>query len=246
MMETRNAKYETRNGDVGSARHDARVFPLGLCLAAMATVGVGIAAVVMGVQWGAASPRAEILDAMWLYVNVCVTVVILCVWPAMRMRGLAQAMPSGAPAPLGMAPGEPSLVWDLCTLAVAFVPALAVAAWASDVAGARVWQMVVLQLSFSVLAMGTMTWWKREGLQAWMTLGLLMALVGLPLAAYVQADFFPAAGRGWFGYSPLLAIYDAAHGESVWGVAAFWGAIGIIAGMFGGMGGISSAKPQNG
>ena len=196
---------------------DAR-FPLAVCLAGLVVTGLALSACVLGVQWGAGVSDGEILDRAWMYVNFGLTVMLLLVWPGMKLRG----SDSVGVLATGM--------WELCAIAVSAVPALSAAAWLSGVSGAALARMLGLQLGLALLGFGLTMWRGRETWHARMAgLGLALTL-GLPMVAYLQAEFAPAAWRGWFAATPLLTVLEAAGRRNVgmvWGLALLWAAVGI-------------------
>jgi hypothetical protein len=224
-----NIKHKTENRKGESPAHaagDGNHFPLGLCLAGLIVSGLGLSACVLGVQWGPATGESEILDRAWLYVNLSVALLTLLVWPALRLRGTPH--PADSPQPRETLAAS---LWELCTLAIAVIPALGVAAWLSATPGWSLARMIALQLGFATLGLGAVAWRKHPRWHAAIAGLLVLLTLILPLLAYLQAEFAPAASRAWFAATPLLTVVDVATNSTApiaWWMAALWTAAGVI------------------
>lgn len=208
----------TLKSEGSAAATDGR-FSLPICLAGLIVSGLGLSACVLGVQWGPATGETEILDRAWLYVNFSIALLTLLVWPALRLRGAPQPRETFA-----------ARVWELCTLAIAVVPALGVAAWLSATPGWSLARMLTLQLGFAILGLGATAWRRHTRWHATIAGLLVLLTLILPLLAYLQAEFAPAASRAWFIAAPLLTVVDVAtdsHAATAWPMAAVWTAAGL-------------------
>jgi hypothetical protein len=174
-------------------------FPLGLCVGTVLVTGLGLVLAAGNASWAG---EEEALSEAWGYVNVALGAVWLVVWPAAAL-GVSTAGPRR--------PRRGSVVTELLAVLMAAAPAVGVAAAVAWPGWQTIRQAVALQGAVALLAMGVLTWRARRigGLLA--TLLMAMAL-GLPVAGYVAAEFYPAARDSWRAFIPLAAIYRAANG----------------------------------
>jgi hypothetical protein len=174
-------------------------FPLGLCIATVVVTGLGLVFSAGNASWAG---DGNALDEAWRYVNVALGAVWLVVWPAAAL-GLSMGAPRR--------PGRASVVRELLAILMGATPAVVVAAAVAWPGWQTLWQAAALQGAVALLALGVVTWRARRigGLLG--TLLMAMAL-GLPLAGYVAAEFYPAASGNWRAFIPLAALYRAADG----------------------------------
>jgi hypothetical protein len=197
-------------------------YPLTLSLASALLTTLGLAAVALGIQWGAAPPPGDALPFAWLYVNILWTLTWVVVWPAAALR------PGAAPMPLR---------WQWAAILVGAVPALGLAAFLSGTTLPMIAAMLALQLAAGLLVLGILRLHDTFPAAAQILFTLLAAatLVG-PVAAFLWTQFFPLGGRGWFRALPLLTVARTTEAPragsslptSLWIVAAVYAAAGAL------------------
>jgi hypothetical protein len=172
-------------------------YPLFLGLAFALLTNLGLAAVALGVQWGAAPPSDLALDSAWLYINVLWTLGWILLWPAAALR------PGGAPIPLR---------WQWAAILVGAFPSFGIAAFLSGVTFPRIIVMLALQLTFGLLIAAILRLHSRfpRSAQALLALVATLTLAG-PIAAFLWFELFSLASRGWFHALPLFVVRQAAQ-----------------------------------
>ncbi len=171
-------------------------YPLLLSLASAVLTFLGLAAAALGVKWGAAPPPGDALTAAWLYVNILWTLTWTILWPAAALRPGAAALPCG---------------WQWAAILVGAFPSLGIAAFLSSVTLPRIAVMLALQLAISLLIAAILRLNSRfpRSAQALFALVAALTLAG-PVAAFLWAEFFPLAARGWLHALPLFVVSQAA------------------------------------
>jgi hypothetical protein len=202
-------------------------FPLGMCILGIVLPSLGLAAAALNVRWGAsASPdRTDALEASWMYVNVLLALGWLVAWPMAALRGRSRM---GVPVPA--AERREMLGWEVAALAIGAIPGMGVAAFLSGITPVAAIPMLFLQGCLAAAAWGAMRLATGHSQAEAVTVGALTAVaVAGPLAVYFWAEFFVAAGGGWFMAVPLMAVAHAARGSvdgGFWWVVPLWGIAG--------------------
>jgi hypothetical protein len=200
-----------------------RRFPIVPCLVAILLTSAGLAAAALNIRWSAAPPpdRTDALEAAWPYVHALLALLWLIAWPALALARRRPATPDALQA------ARAALAWDFTAISAGAIPALLLAAFLSSITPALALRMFALQASLALLAGGTLAFALGNRLLEALATGLLAALaVAGPLAVYFWAEFFPAAGDGWFTFLPLIAVARAARDGPP--APAFWWLIAII------------------
>jgi hypothetical protein len=176
-------------------------FRWGLCAATIVLTGMGLLLAAGNVSW---TDQSDALNDVWVYVNVALGAAWLVAWPA-------AALANGFALP--RRPTRIAVLLEFATILMGATPAMGVAGAVAWPGWQTVAQSIAVQGAVALLAMGVLTWRARSfgGL-----LGVLLAVLalGLPIAGYVSAEFYPAAGESWRAFVPLAAVARAASGEA--------------------------------
>ncbi len=194
-------------------------FPLGICIATLATTGVGLWAALASVQWGAGQPRADALAFGLNYVNLALGAIWFLVWPAAIYRqGVSNDI---IPSRLRL---------QILTILISAIPAMGIAAWLSMATTNELAQSIGLQLSFAFFSFGLLAFGRRSTCwQISIASVLAFLYLAMPAVAYLQLEFLPAISSHWMRVIPALALtgYNGSN-EWIWGIAAIYAAIGLL------------------
>jgi len=203
-------------------------YPLALSIASVLMTWLGLAAAAGGIKWGSPPPPGDALRAAWLYVHVMWMLMWLIVWPAAALRPAPPSSPRRSDVPL---------IWQWAGILVGAIPAVGLAGFLSNVTLPMAGIMLALQIGASVLVSGILQLHERMPTVAGTLAGLLAAAVALgPVAAFLGAQFFPLAWRGWFLGLPLLTVAQAAGQPAadagispvLWGIAGLHAVLGML------------------
>ena len=191
--------------NVAAKPRPAAPFPLALAIAAAVVTGLGPAAATLNVQWGV-DARPDALRYAWIYTNIFIAAVLMLVWPAIALTPKRRD----------------SLLWDLPAIALAAIPALALAAFLSNVTAERILQTLTVQAGLAVFMAGMLTWQARAAVAIAAAAAVLT--LALPLVAYLDMEFLGGSAT-WSLASPLITAASAAAGVDfqlcAWVVAAY-------------------------
>lgn len=198
--------------------NSSRQFPIGLCCATLIVTGLGLAASVLGVQWGAAEPRSDALDFAWRYVNVALGATWFVIWPA------AAFAPDTTDERL-----RDRLCWQLAAIGVGAIPALGVAGWLSLTPWGTVARVLAMQMGFAIFVLGALAIGNRE--RTWQIVTTTLAVIYLttPALAYLQLEFLGGTPTDWQWAIPAWGL--AADGGG-WAVALGYALVGGLSWTF--------------